>query len=121
MIPSLTLNIIGRNENVRILIISTIVCNNLVVAPTLLVNAARDMAADQSSSPPLGGAMRAVDGNTSATWWHHTCSYTDREQNPWWRVDLVRLYDVWHVGVTNFEQRKYIDILNSSSCCAARV
>ncbi|KAI0238241.1 Ficolin-2 [Lamellibrachia satsuma] len=75
-----------------------------VQPPTLLVNAARDMAADQSSSPPLGGAMRAVDGNTSATWWHHTCSYTDREQNPWWRVDLVWLYDVWHVGVTNFEQ-----------------
>ena len=118
---SLTFNIIGGNENVSILIISTIVCNNLVVAPTLLVNAARDMAADQSSSPPLGGAMRTVDGNTSATWWSHTCSYTDRVQNPWWRVDLVWLYDVWHVGVTNFEQRKYIGILNSSCCCTARV
>ncbi|KAI0231624.1 hypothetical protein LSAT2_018021 [Lamellibrachia satsuma] len=75
-----------------------------VQLPISLVNIACNMAADQSSSTPEGGAMLAVDGNTSAIWWHKTCSYTDREQNPWWRVDLAYVYNVWHVVVTHFEQ-----------------
>jgi len=57
-----------------------------------------------SSSAPQGSAVRAVDGNTSATW----CSYTDVQHDPWWRVDLALLYDVWHVTVTNVEHSKGI-------------
>ena len=68
------------------------------------MNAARDMAAIMSSVAPQGGAVLAVDGNTSATW----CSFTDFQRDPWWRVDLALLYDVWHVTVTNFEHGKGI-------------
>ena len=68
-----------------------------------LVNVARYTAATHSTSSPLGDATRAVDGGTSAIWWHGSCSFTSHEENPWWRVDLFLVHDVWHVTVTHFE------------------
>jgi len=79
------------------------------VAEPWLVNVARYAAATQSSSTPLGGATRAVDGGTSAIWWHGSCSFTLREPNPWWRADLSLIYNVWHVAVTHFKERKLVD------------
>ncbi|KAI0232226.1 hypothetical protein LSAT2_017429, partial [Lamellibrachia satsuma] len=69
-----------------------------------LSNVASQAAATQSSSAPLGDATRAVDGGTSAIWWHGSCSCTLREHNPWWRVDLSLVHDVWQVTVTQFKE-----------------
>ena len=83
------------------------ICVNPVVAPTELHNAAlSNKATEQSSLSPPGVAMRAIDGKMDVAWWLNSCSYTNIEDDPWWRVDLSHLYTVWHVTVTNFRQRK---------------
>ena len=67
---------------------------------------ARHAAAKQSSSAPLGDATRAVDCGMSAIWWHGSCSCTMKEPNPWWRVDLSLVHEVWHVTVTQLKECK---------------
>ena len=81
----------------------------LVVAPTKLVNAALNKRADQSGGDDEGNATNAVDGNTGTVFPSDTCSCTSKEVNPWWRVDLSRLYDVWHVTVTHVSNSKFAD------------
>ena len=70
------------------------------------MNAALNMRADQRGGAECGNAMNVVDGKTSAVWLSDTCSCTPRGENPWWRVDLSRLYDVWHVIVTHVDNGK---------------
>jgi len=41
------------------------------------------------------GAQKAVDGSVT------DCAATDREQQPWWQVDLAGYYRVSRVRVTN--------------------
>ena len=69
-----------------------------VAAPSVLQNVALNMAAEQSSRPQSGAAKLATDGI------NNTCTITNTELHPWWRVDLVHLYTIWHVTVSNFEQ-----------------
>ena len=55
-------------------------------------NIAAKGAATQSSSTPggdLGGlAVRAIDGNTDVAQAGKAASFTTREENPWWEIDL---------------------------------
>ncbi|KAI0220755.1 hypothetical protein LSAT2_027769 [Lamellibrachia satsuma] len=61
------------------------------------------MNVSQSTIGPQGNAMFGVDGNTSSIWWHNSCSYTSKDNQPWWRVDLALVYHIWHVVVTHFQ------------------
>ncbi|XP_072548656.1 fucolectin-1-like [Salminus brasiliensis] len=48
-----------------------------------------------------GHAYNAIDGNTDSHFYHGSCSATDWQQNPWWRVDLLDEYTVTSIVVTN--------------------
>ncbi|KAM9322257.1 uncharacterized protein KZ484_020455 [Pholidichthys leucotaenia] len=46
-------------------------------------------------------AHGAIDGNRDAYFFHGSCTHTNEEANPWWRVDLLESYIVTSVTVTN--------------------
>ena len=48
-----------------------------------------------------GTANKAVDGQRSNTWSQHSCSLTNTERNPWWRVDLGSSFLVGEVFIVN--------------------
>uniref|UniRef100_A0A3B1JE47 Si:ch211-215k15.4 n=1 Tax=Astyanax mexicanus TaxID=7994 RepID=A0A3B1JE47_ASTMX len=48
-----------------------------------------------------GHAYNAIDGNTDPNYYHGSCSSTDWQQNPWWRVDLLDEYTITSIVITN--------------------
>ncbi|KAM6445865.1 LOW QUALITY PROTEIN: ATP-dependent DNA helicase Q4 [Rhynochetos jubatus] len=65
-------------------------------------NVARGRAVAQSSTLNAAGlAANAVDGNADADWERGSCAHTEKEPEPWWRVDLGRRRSVYSVTVTN--------------------
>ncbi|XP_045072319.1 uncharacterized protein LOC123481147 [Coregonus clupeaformis] len=57
--------------------------------------------ATQSSLHKFGSAYNAIDGNRDGRWAHGSCTHTEVELNPWWRVDLLKTYKVFSVTITN--------------------
>uniref|UniRef100_I3JHI7 Si:ch211-215k15.4 n=1 Tax=Oreochromis niloticus TaxID=8128 RepID=I3JHI7_ORENI len=49
----------------------------------------------------LADASNAIDGNRESHYWAGSCIHTDRQTNPWWRVDLLDSYIVTSVIITN--------------------
>ncbi|KAK9514331.1 hypothetical protein VZT92_027806 [Zoarces viviparus] len=49
----------------------------------------------------FGAASNAIDGNREANFHLGSCTHTDQETNPWWRVDLLESYIVTSVTITN--------------------
>ncbi|XP_046698552.1 uncharacterized protein LOC124381179 [Silurus meridionalis] len=43
----------------------------------------------------------ANDGNRQSNFYQRSCSTTNEENNPWWRVDLLAVYDISNVLITN--------------------
>ncbi|XP_027868790.1 fucolectin-3-like [Xiphophorus couchianus] len=58
----------------------------------------------------LVDAYKAIDGNRNSNLKKGSCTYTDTESNPWWRVDLLDSYVVTQVIVTN-----------RGDCCEERI
>ncbi|XDV35025.1 hypothetical protein PO909_005078 [Leuciscus waleckii] len=73
-------------------------------------NLALGATAVQSSTYPQAGAQNAVDGNMNSIWGVGTCSHTNEDRDPWWRVDLGKVYKVNRVSITN-----------RGDCCAERI
>lgn len=67
----------------------------------LIENVALRGKAVQSSQYGRGYAERAIDGNRNGAYFDGSCSHTDGETNPWWRVDLLNVYRVSSVVITN--------------------
>ncbi|XP_053533413.1 fucolectin-like isoform X1 [Ictalurus punctatus] len=55
-------------------------------------------------------ASFATDGNRASDLYSYSCAHTDYEYNPWWRVDLLAVYDI-----------KYVIITNRGDCCSERI
>ncbi|XP_073418057.1 uncharacterized protein [Dendrobates tinctorius] len=72
--------------------------------------------ATQSSLPSdfnygyLSLAINAIDGNQDADFAHGSCTHTNNDFAPWWRVDLLSSYRINRITITN---RK--------DCCAQRL
>ncbi|XP_034001625.1 fucolectin-like [Trematomus bernacchii] len=49
----------------------------------------------------FGSAISAIDGNRDNKFHSGSCSHTDAESNPWWRVDLLEPYIVTSVIISN--------------------
>ncbi|KAK7138555.1 hypothetical protein R3I93_015859 [Phoxinus phoxinus] len=64
-------------------------------------NLALGATAVQSSTWGGAGAQRAVDGNRDSIWSGGSCSHTNGDRDPWWRVDLGKAYEVTRVSITN--------------------
>lgn len=63
--------------------------------------------ATQSSQYGTASANKAIDGNHDGNVNYGSCSITHYEFNPWWRLDLLRIYDVKAVIVTIREDSYY--------------
>ena len=59
------------------------------------------MPTSQSSTDYGGSAPRAVDGNSATSWGGESCTQTNSESNPFWRVDLEQQVTVNTVKVVN--------------------
>ena len=47
-------------------------------------------------------ANKAVDGNIATDLYRDkTCSHTEKEDNPWWKVDFGKMYSITGVQITN--------------------
>ncbi|KAI1885642.1 hypothetical protein AGOR_G00205930 [Albula goreensis] len=75
-----------------------------------LKNVALRGKATQSSVHGTGFALNAIDGNRKGHYLSGSCTHTNAQADPWWRVDLLRRYKVTSVTVTNRED-----------CCAERI
>nr|XP_033497041.1 uncharacterized protein LOC117266161 [Epinephelus lanceolatus] len=54
------------------------------------------------SSVAFGGVpKRAIDGNQASNWNQGSCTHTNHESRPWWRLDLLRTYKINTVTITN--------------------
>ncbi|KAM4736539.1 LOW QUALITY PROTEIN: uncharacterized protein FYW61_006655 [Anableps anableps] len=58
----------------------------------------------------FGAASNAIDGNKHSHFRDGSCSHTEKQSNPWWRVDLLDSYVVTQVIVTN-----------RGDCCEERI
>uniref|UniRef100_A0A3B4GZX5 Fucolectin tachylectin-4 pentraxin-1 domain-containing protein n=1 Tax=Pundamilia nyererei TaxID=303518 RepID=A0A3B4GZX5_9CICH len=57
-----------------------------------------------STSGTVGTAGKAVDGNRDANYQSGSCTLTTVESDPWWRVDLVNVYTIGTVMITNRQE-----------------
>ncbi|KPP58427.1 hypothetical protein Z043_123749 [Scleropages formosus] len=79
--------------------------------PALDEDVALNGKATQSSQyDSLGSADNAIDGNTNVVYGNASCSHTQFDLKPWWRVDLLNEYKVTTVTITN-----------RGDCCAWRI
>lgn len=58
----------------------------------------------------FGASSHAVDGNSNNQYYGMSCTRTEEEQNPWWRVDLQKETEVFEVKV-----------VNRGDCCGSRL
>ncbi|KAL2091100.1 hypothetical protein ACEWY4_013363 [Coilia grayii] len=49
----------------------------------------------------FGHALNAIDGNPNPDMRKGSCAMTERETDPWWRVDLLDRYSITAVALTN--------------------
>ncbi|XP_078666825.1 fucolectin-like isoform X2 [Branchiostoma floridae x Branchiostoma belcheri] len=73
-------------------------------------NKAENRPATQSSTALGGVASRAVDGNRFSRFSGNSCTHTQTESNPWWRVDLGSSQCV-----------AWVRIYNREDCCQERL
>ncbi|XP_026995064.2 fucolectin-like [Tachysurus fulvidraco] len=66
--------------------------------------------ATQSSSYFFYAASYAIDSNKETNAYSHPCASTNLENSPWWRVDLLAVYDISNVIITN-----------RGDCCPERI
>uniref|UniRef100_A0A3B5K159 Fucolectin tachylectin-4 pentraxin-1 domain-containing protein n=1 Tax=Takifugu rubripes TaxID=31033 RepID=A0A3B5K159_TAKRU len=59
----------------------------------------------QSSEKDAAAAGRAVDGNRDPAE-RSTCTLTQSESGPWWRVDLQDEYKIGAVAITSVDDKK---------------
>ncbi|XP_058240213.1 fucolectin-like [Hemibagrus wyckioides] len=74
------------------------------------VNVALKGIATQSSVYDNRYASLAIDGHRESSSFSYPCSHTNADYNPWWRVDLLAVYDISIVIVTN-----------RGNCCPERI
>ncbi|XP_033958271.1 fucolectin-2-like [Pseudochaenichthys georgianus] len=57
--------------------------------------------AAQSSVYETADAYMAIDGNRDSNYYQGSCSHTDNDLNPWWRLALPKTHKVFSVKITN--------------------
>ncbi|KAL1272058.1 hypothetical protein QQF64_031074 [Cirrhinus molitorella] len=67
-------------------------------------------AAQSSTYPTLAAAENAIDGKRQSIHARGSCSVTNGDKDPWWRVDLLDVYRVTRVSITN-----------RGDCCEKRI
>ncbi|XP_078280542.1 uncharacterized protein LOC144607515 [Rhinoraja longicauda] len=73
-------------------------------------NVASGARTTQSSTKEEADAHRASDGNSDTDFRRGSCSSTRKSKKPWWRLDLIKIYNVSDVIITN-----------RADCCSDRL
>ncbi|KAM3613906.1 uncharacterized protein V6R79_006824 [Siganus canaliculatus] len=60
--------------------------------------------ASQSSLYGFGLPYNAIDGNRATKWEEASCTHTNKDMNPWWRLDLCKTHKIFSVKVFNREK-----------------
>ncbi|XP_030249923.1 fucolectin-like [Sparus aurata] len=68
--------------------------------------------ASQSSLHFNGIAYYAIDGNRANSYDRASCTHTNNDMNPWWRLDLRKTHKVFSVKITN--RYNYSERLNGA-------
>lgn len=76
----------------------------------IIGNLARGKNTKQSSTGFGGASSRAVDGNRNGQWRGGSCTHTNKDAKPWWRVDLGSSQKV-----------KKVKLSNRADCCGNRL
>nr|XP_014344323.1 PREDICTED: uncharacterized protein LOC102353898 [Latimeria chalumnae] len=63
--------------------------------------ALKGTATQSSKRDQLGVPERAIDGNKNSDFGYLSCTHTEHEMCPWWRVDLQQPYRISVVVITN--------------------
>ncbi|XP_056381042.1 uncharacterized protein LOC130276137 [Hyla sarda] len=70
----------------------------------------RGISSQSSLYDKLGASENAIDGSPGTIYLSGHCSHTDLEIEPWWRVDLMHVYNVTKVKIAN-----------RGDCCQERI
>ncbi|XP_048057026.1 uncharacterized protein LOC125274675 [Megalobrama amblycephala] len=97
------------NSRMTIRVIVFLTLTGLCVADSK-GNLALGATAVQSSTAAQEVAQHAVDGNRNPLASAGSCSHTNADKDPWWRVDLLDVYKITRVSITN-----------RGDCCAERI
>ncbi|XP_068584496.1 uncharacterized protein [Cebidichthys violaceus] len=90
-----------RSQHIWILNGISLMLTSGALAGTLLLNVALNQKAVQSSqSGNSGAAGEAVDGIKEGRFEKGSCTLTEEESDPWWRVDLETMYKITAVTIT---------------------
>lgn len=82
----------------------------IVMSHCLEMNIAKGGIATGSSQYRIASSDKAIDGNSDTNWNRGSCSSTNTENVPWWRLDLLRPYKINRVTVTVREDWHYRQI-----------
>lgn len=63
--------------------------------------ALRGRATQSSTYSGITNAINAIDGNTDTNFYHGSCSCTNPDVSPWWRVDLLKPHKISQIVITN--------------------
>ncbi|XP_064410321.1 fucolectin-1-like [Latimeria chalumnae] len=63
--------------------------------------ALKGKATQSSKRDQLGVPEHAIDGNKNSDFGYLSCTHTEHEMGPWWRVDLKQPYRISAVAITN--------------------
>ncbi|XP_039662591.1 uncharacterized protein LOC120562764 isoform X2 [Perca fluviatilis] len=76
-------------------------CEVEVTGRALDPNIARRGNVIQSSLHGNAFPERAIDGNRASDWAQGSCTHTNNDLKPWWRLDLLKTYQINTVTITN--------------------
>ncbi|XP_035862493.1 uncharacterized protein LOC116058018 isoform X3 [Sander lucioperca] len=85
-------------------------CEVEVTGQALDTNIARRGNVIQSSLYGNDVPERAIDGNRASNYGQRSCSVTNNDLKPWWRLDLLKTYQINTVTITN-----------RGDCCPERI
>ncbi|XP_043923688.1 fucolectin-4-like [Protopterus annectens] len=85
-------------------------CKNEIKGTNIALKGYATQSSDYKVDPP-GPPQNAIDGKKSTDYYTgKSCTHTDLESSPWWRVDLLQSYQISEVIVTG-----------RGDCCASRL
>uniref|UniRef100_A0A8C9XIL2 Fucolectin tachylectin-4 pentraxin-1 domain-containing protein n=1 Tax=Sander lucioperca TaxID=283035 RepID=A0A8C9XIL2_SANLU len=88
---------------------------NMMTASSLATNLVRSthvISGNVIQSSVFGNGVpeRAIDGNRASDWAEGSCTHTNNDLKPWWRLDLLNTYQINSVTITN-----------RGDCCPERI